>query len=105
MDELDAGVTLSFVDPEPLRFPGALCSLSNVSFGYEPRLPLVLRDVTLTVHPGDRIGLVGKNGEGKSTLVKLLVGELQPTHGEVTRHPRLALGCVGWPMANRTLCS
>ncbi|KAL1701243.1 P-loop containing nucleoside triphosphate hydrolase protein [Schizophyllum commune] len=92
VDELDAGITLPFVDPEPLRFQGALCSLSNVSFRYEARLPLVLQDVTLTVHPGDRIGLVGKNGEGKSTLVKLLVGELQPTHGEVTRHPRLALG-------------
>ncbi|KAL1661330.1 P-loop containing nucleoside triphosphate hydrolase protein [Schizophyllum commune] len=91
VDELDAGITLPFIDPEPLRFPGALCSLSNVSFRYEARLPLVLQDVTLTVHPGDRIGLVGKNGEGKSTLVKLLVGELQP-HGEVTRHPRLALG-------------
>ncbi|KAI5831119.1 P-loop containing nucleoside triphosphate hydrolase protein, partial [Schizophyllum commune Tattone D] len=78
VDELNAGITLPFVDPEPLRFPGALFSLSN--------------DVTLTVHPGDRIGLVGKNGEGKSTLVKLLVGELQPTRGEVTRHPRLALG-------------
>ncbi|KAL1719921.1 P-loop containing nucleoside triphosphate hydrolase protein [Schizophyllum commune] len=92
VDELDAGITLPFVDPEPLRFPGALCSLSNVSFRYGPRLPLVLQDVTLTVHPGDRIGLVGKNGEGKSTLVKLLVGELQPTRGEVARHPRLALG-------------
>ncbi|KAL1756909.1 P-loop containing nucleoside triphosphate hydrolase protein [Schizophyllum commune] len=92
VDELDAGITLPFIDPEPLRFPGALCSLSNVSFRYEARLPLVLQDVTLTVHPGDRIGLVGKNGEGKSTLVKLLVGELQPTHGEVTRHPRMALG-------------
>ncbi|KAL1676431.1 P-loop containing nucleoside triphosphate hydrolase protein [Schizophyllum commune] len=92
VDELDAGITLPFVDPEPLRFPGALCSLSNVSFRYEPRLPLVFQDVTLTVHPGGRIGLVGKNGEGKSTLVKLLVGELQPTRGEVARHPRLALG-------------
>ncbi|KAL1742978.1 P-loop containing nucleoside triphosphate hydrolase protein [Schizophyllum fasciatum] len=92
VENLDAPVTLPIIDPEPLRFPGALCSLSDVSFGYGPRLSMVLRGVTLTVHPGDRVGLVGKNGEGKSTLVKLLVGQLQPTHGEVTKHPRLSSG-------------
>jgi len=77
-----------------MRFPGALCSASAVSFRYPSKTPgiNVLRDVTLTIHPGDRIGLVGKNGEGKSTLVKLLIGQLKPTSGTVEQHPRLRLG-------------
>jgi len=46
----------------------------------------------LTVQPGDRVALVGKNGEGKSTLVKLLIGELKATKGAVEKHPRLRIG-------------
>ena len=72
----------------------------------------MLDTVNLTIHPGARVGLVGKNGEGKSTLVKLLVGsasspsharaqaqaqareEMRPTRGVVERHPRLRIGYV-----------
>ncbi|KAI1351190.1 ABC transporter [Xylaria sp. FL0043] len=91
---------VSFVLPEPadLRFPGALISLDKTSFHYPrgPKMkavpPLVLRDVTLSVHMGDRIGILGLNGGGKSTLVKLLVGETKPSSGTLTLHPRLKIG-------------
>ena len=46
---------------------------------------LVLKDVTWEVKPGDRIGLVGVNGAGKSTQLKIIAGEIEPTAGEVIR--------------------
>lgn len=51
----------------------------NKSFG----LHTVLRDVSLSLHDGDRIGLVGANGSGKSTLLKIIAGELDPDTGSV----------------------
>ncbi|WP_407351784.1 ATP-binding cassette domain-containing protein [Luteimonas sp. R10] len=53
----------------------------HVSFGY-PGKPLV-RDFSGTVLRGDRIGLIGANGTGKTTLLKLLLGQLQPQSGEI----------------------
>jgi|tagenome__1003787_1003787.scaffolds.fasta_scaffold20987867_2 ATPase subunit of ABC transporter with duplicated ATPase domains len=49
--------------------------------------PLVLDRVSLTIAPGDRIGLVGPNGVGKSTLLRVLSGELEATSGTVIRSP------------------
>ncbi|GAW26715.1 putative ABC transporter [Rosellinia necatrix] len=93
---------VSFVLPEPpdLRFPGALISLDKVSFRYprDPKAkaasppPLVLQDVTLSVHMGDRVGLVGLNGGGKSTLIRLLVGSAKPGSGTAAAHPRAKIG-------------
>ncbi|MCI2957879.1 ATP-binding cassette domain-containing protein [Agromyces atrinae] len=51
----------------------------------------VLSDVSLTVAPGDRIGLIGENGAGKSTLLGLAAGQGEPDAGSVTRPPRTAL--------------
>jgi ATPase subunit of ABC transporter with duplicated ATPase domains len=91
-----------FVLPEPpdLRFPGPLISLENVSFRYPSQAktktktapPAVLEGINLSVHMGDRIGILGLNGAGKSTLIKLLVEESRPTSGTMTTHPRLKLG-------------
>lgn len=92
IDESDRAVRLSFPNPEPMRFPGALISANSISFAYPGSAKKILEDVTLTIHPGARVGLVGKNGEGKSTLVKLLIGTLRPQKGSVERHSRLRLG-------------
>ena len=75
--------------PPDLRFPGALVSLEKVSFRYSKNTPLILSDINLTIHYGERVGLVGLNGSGKSTLVNLLDGTTSPTTGTITRHSRL----------------
>jgi ATPase subunit of ABC transporter with duplicated ATPase domains len=52
----------------------------------------VFSDVTIGIHAGDRIGIVGQNGEGKSTLLKLLVGRISPDSGQVTMNSGLTIG-------------
>jgi ATP-binding cassette subfamily F protein 3 len=74
--------------PPDLRFPGSLVSLEKVSFSYGKKGPQILNDITLTIHEGQRVGLVGMNGSGKSTLVNLMDGTASPAKGIVTRHPR-----------------
>jgi macrolide transport system ATP-binding/permease protein len=51
----------------------------SISFGHAA----ILNDITLALHPGERIGLVGANGVGKSTLLKLIAGELRPDAGTI----------------------
>src|SRR6478609_9658175 len=58
----------------------------SLSFGAGP----VLADVSFTVAPGQRIGVVGPNGTGKSTLLKVLAGQLSPEAGSVTAAPPTA---------------
>ncbi len=63
----------------------------DLTFTYDVSTPLI-RDVTLTVQPGDRIAIVGKNGKGKTTLLKLLAGMLNPADGTVKYNPGVAMG-------------
>ncbi|HEY1021954.1 MAG TPA: ATP-binding cassette domain-containing protein, partial [Flavisolibacter sp.] len=60
-----------------------LAGLQNITFEFGART--IVEDATWHIHPGERIGLVGYNGTGKSTLLKLLVGEYLPTKGTVER--------------------
>ncbi len=53
---------------------------------------LILRDISFVLNPSERIGLVGANGIGKSTLLKIITGELDADHGTVTRAPNIDLG-------------
>jgi ATP-binding cassette, subfamily B, bacterial len=57
--------------------------LRDVSFQYDPGAPLILRDLSLTIEPGQKVALVGRTGSGKSTLVALLLGLYPPTSGEI----------------------
>ena len=54
----------------------------------------VLESVTMGVSAGDRIGIVGRNGDGKSTLMKLLVGQLEPDAGQVTVRSDVTIGML-----------
>jgi len=64
-----------------------LVALDSVDFGYAGEV--LLSGVKLQLDPGDRLGIVGRNGTGKSTLLGLLSGELQPEAGRVHRAPGL----------------
>lgn len=96
--DFDPPVELSFpLQPPELRFPGALVSLENVSFGYPKSQEPVLKGVSFSIQPGARIGLAGLNGSGKSTLVSLIIGShggdgLTATSGNIIRHPRARIG-------------
>jgi ABC-type bacteriocin/lantibiotic exporter with double-glycine peptidase domain len=76
-------------EPEPERVDGrreplrGLVEVSGASFAYTRSGPAVLKDVTLTVRPGEKIGIVGRSGCGKTTLGKLLSGLFVPTTGTV----------------------
>jgi ABC transport system ATP-binding/permease protein len=70
-----------------------LVNLKDVAKGYAARS--VLRDVTLGVAAGDRIGIVGANGDGKSTLLRLIAGAEEPDAGAVTRERGLDLELLG----------
>jgi HlyB family type I secretion system ABC transporter len=57
--------------------------LERVGFRYDPHAPEVLRDVSLTIEPGQKVALVGATGSGKSTLAKLLLGLYAASEGEI----------------------
>src|SRR5437667_2739790 len=80
---------ISFPAPEKMLSP-PIIALDNVSVGYDPKSP-VLNRVTLRIDNDDRIALLGANGNGKSTLVKLLANRLQPFAGAVTRADKLSI--------------
>ena len=81
---------ISFPQPEKMLSP-PIIAVDEVSVGYDPKQP-VLNRVTLRVDTDDRIALLGANGNGKSTLVKLLAGKLSPFSGRVTRADKLSVG-------------
>lgn len=66
--------------------------LEHVSLEFATKT--IFKDVTQGVFEGDRIGIVGKNGDGKSTLLKLLQGAISPDSGRVTRRNGLTLGIL-----------
>ena len=59
----------------------------DLSFSYDPSKPLI-KDFNITIRAGDRICVVGKNGKGKTTLLKLLAGVLRSQSGEIVFNPR-----------------
>jgi ATP-binding cassette subfamily F protein 3 len=81
---------ISFPMPEKMLSP-PIIAVDDVSVGYDPKKP-VLNRVTLRIDTDDRIALLGSNGNGKSTLVKLIANKLPPFSGHVTRAEKLSVG-------------
>jgi ATP-binding cassette subfamily F protein uup len=73
--------------------PRNLVNLKDATKGYAART--VLADVTLGISAGDRIGVVGRNGDGKSTLLRLISGAEEPDSGMVTRSGGLHVAMLG----------
>lgn len=73
-----------------------MIQLRNVAKGYHTRAGevTVIRDMNLTIHPGEKIGILGRNGAGKSTLIRLISGAEQPSSGTIERSMS-----VSWPLA------
>jgi ATP-binding cassette subfamily F protein 3 len=73
--------------------PGkVLLETDGLDFSYDGKESLLISGFKLTVKKNDRIAVIGKNGKGKSTLMKLLAGELTPLRGEIRKHPLLQTG-------------
>ena len=83
--EEEEEVTLKF--PDPGSFDKDIIRMEQVKFGYSEE-DILLQDVDLTVNMKSRIALLGRNGCGKSTLIKLTVGGLEPLSGAVRIDPR-----------------
>ncbi|MFT6671427.1 MAG: ATP-binding cassette subfamily F protein 3 [Afipia broomeae] len=81
---------ITFPTPDKILSP-PIIAVDGVSVGYDPAKP-VLNNVTLRIDNDDRIALLGSNGNGKSTLVKLLAGKLPPFSGKVVRADKLSVG-------------
>src|SRR6202007_1676696 len=81
----------------PIRIPQAteasppLITMDRASVGYEPGKP-ILTGLSFRFDPQDRIALLGKNGNGKSTMAKLLAGKLAAMSGEYTPARKLVVG-------------
>jgi ATP-binding cassette subfamily F protein 3 len=84
----DHASSFAFPDPEALSPPIVAIERAEVGYGGPP----ILRNLDLRIDQDDRIALLGANGNGKSTLAKLLAGRLATSRGEVKRAARLRVG-------------
>ncbi|KAF8386346.1 abcf-1 [Pristionchus pacificus] len=81
---------VKFDFPEPDKLPPPVLGLHGVSFSYGKEV--LFENVDFGVDMDSRIAIVGPNGVGKSTILKLLMGKIQPTSGELRKHRQLRIG-------------
>merc|ERR1719311_192039 len=95
---------IAFSFPDPGMLEGvtsrtkALMKMVDCSFKYPTREVNTLNNISVQVSMASRVGVIGVNGAGKSTMIKMLIGELTPNEGqgkgEITRHPNMRLAYV-----------
>ena len=84
----DPTLSFDFPDPDELRPP--LITMDAAAAGYGDKT--VLSGLNIRLDPDDRIALLGQNGNGKTTLARLLAGQLDPMHGEIVKSGKLDIG-------------
>jgi ATP-binding cassette, subfamily F, member 3 len=84
----DPSLSFDFPNPKELRPP--LITLDHAAVGYGDKP--ILRRLGLRIDPDDRIALLGRNGNGKTTLARLLAGQLKPMEGEMNISGKLSIG-------------
>jgi len=77
------------------------CQSISIAFGGNP----ILDEATLCVERGERIGLLGRNGEGKSTLLRIIAGDLPPDNGTILRDKRLQVALLTQQVPENIHCS
>ena len=95
-----AEADFTFEFKEPASLPNPMLAMHEVSFGYPPPAnapagtppTVIVKNVSKSVLAGQRIGILGANGQGKSTVVKTIARDLQPLAGEITEGKGLAIG-------------
>jgi elongation factor 3 len=91
---------MKFKFPQPGPIEGvkskgkALMKISNATFTYPTNTKPTLYNITIQVSLSSRVACIGENGAGKSTMIKLLVGEIEPQEGEVWKHPNARVAYV-----------
>lgn len=102
LPELEALAMMATLDFEfnHHECPGkVLTEVKDLSFGYGKEL--LLKNLSFPILKSDKIAIIGKNGQGKSTLLNLIAGELTPVSGDITRNVNLLLGHFGQTNINR----
>ncbi len=83
--------TATFEFPQPEQLAPPIFALADASVGYSPQKP-ILSNLNIRIDMDDRIALLGSNGNGKTTFLRLLAGELEPLSGEAQRASKLDVG-------------
>ena len=90
-EKLDKVKTLEF-SFQTRPFPAKnVLAVRDLGFGFDPQAPLI-QNLDFSIQAGERICVIGKNGKGKTTLLKLLAGSLKPQTGDVAYHPAVTAG-------------
>ncbi len=82
--------SLSFHFPSPAELKPPLITLDNAAVGYGDNI--ILSKLNLRLDPDDRTALLGRNGNGKTTLARLLASQLEPKEGEINKSGKLTVG-------------
>ena len=94
MDFVDAVITdrsIKFSFPKPKNLGTSMIVLNEVDVGYETKTP-VLQGINLSISNDSRIALLGANGNGKSTLIKLISGIIKPMKGTISKNRNIKIG-------------
>src|SRR3990170_695976 len=95
LEKLDAIKDLDFAFNESPFQGKYVLEAKHISFGYGGDAPLLIKDLSLAMAKGDRIGIIGKNGKGKTTLLNIIAGELAALGGTVAKNQNTRMAYFG----------